>query len=115
MRVYILQLSKNGCCVTGKYYLDVAFRKLWFRLKYSERKTVKKILKLTDQVATVEARVYLHRNDAEENFIANALVQKYRTEYGQFGNKFVELAETAAAGRALSDAGFGLQFAGRRY
>lgn len=32
---------------------------------------------------------------------------------GQFGNKFVELAETAAVGRALSDAGFGLQFADR--
>lgn len=54
---------------------------------------------------------YLHRNDPEENFIANALAQKYRTEDGQFGNKFVELAETAAVGRALSDAGFGLQFA----
>ncbi len=96
---------------TGKYYLDVAFRKLWFRLKYPEGKIVKKIWKLTDQVATVEARVYLHRNDAEENFIANALAQKYRTEDKQFGNKFVELAETAAVGRALSDAGFGLQFA----
>jgi len=95
----------------GKYYLDVAFRKLWFRLKYPEGKIVKKILKLTDQVAIVEARVYLHRNDSEENFIANALAQKYRTEDGQFGNKFVELAETAAVGRALSDAGFGLQFA----
>lgn len=33
------------------------------------------------------------------------------TADGQFGNKFVELAETAAVGRALSDAGFGLQFA----
>ena len=54
---------------SGKYYLDVAFRKLWFRLKYPEGKIVKKILKLTDQVAIVEARVYLNKNDAEENFI----------------------------------------------
>lgn len=108
-RRYMRIIGQGG--QAGKYYLDVAFRKLWFRLKYPEGKIVKKILKLTDQVAIVEARVYLHRNDAEENFIANALAQKYRTEDGQFGNKFVELAETAAVGRALSDAGFGLQFA----
>ena len=110
-RRYMRIIGQEG--QAGKYYLDVAFRKLWFRLKYPEGKIVKKILKLTDQVAIVEARVYLHRNDSEENFIANALAQKYRTEDGQFGNKFVELAETAAVGRALSDAGFGLQFADR--
>lgn len=108
-RRYMRIIGQEG--QAGKYYLDVAFRKLWFRLKYPEGKIVKKILKLTDQVAIVEARIYLHRNDSEENFIANALAQKYRTEDGQFGNKFVELAETAAVGRALSDAGFGLQFA----
>ena len=108
-RKYMRVIQQEG--QAGKYYLDVAFRKLWFRLKYPEGKIVKKILKLTDQVAIVEARIYLHRNDPEENFIANALAQKYRTEDGQFGNKFVELAETAAVGRALSDAGFGLQFA----
>lgn len=108
-RRYMRIIGQEG--QVGKYYLDVAFRKLWFRLKYPEGKIVKKILKLTDQVAIVEARIYLHRNDSEENFIANALAQKYRTEDGQFGNKFVELAETAAVGRALSDAGFGLQLA----
>jgi len=108
-RRYMRVIQQEG--QAGKYYLDVAFRKLWFRLKYPEGKIVKKILKLTDQVAIVEARVYLNRNDAEENFISNALAQKYMTADGQFGNKFVELAETAAVGRALSDAGFGLQFA----
>ncbi len=108
-RRYMRVIQQEG--QAGKYYLDVAFRKLWFRLKYPEGKSVKKILKLTDQVAIVEARVYLNRNDAEENFISNALAQKYMTADGQFGNKFVELAETAAVGRALSDAGFGLQFA----
>lgn len=110
-RRYMRVIQQEG--QAGKYYLDVAFRKLWFRLKYPEGKIVKKILKLTDQVAIVEARVYLNRNDTEENFISNALAQKYMTADGQFGNKFVELAETAAVGRALSDAGFGLQFADR--
>ena len=108
-RKYMRLIQKEG--QPGKYYLDVAYRKLWFRLKYPEGKIVKKLIKLTDQVAIVEARVYLHRNDAEESFISNALAQKYQTNDGEFGNKYVELAETAAVGRALSDAGFGLQFA----
>lgn len=107
-----MRLIPNGG-QAGKYYLDVAYRKLWFRLRYPEGKIVKKILKLTEQVAIVEARVYLNRNDDEGNFISNALAQKYMTADDQFGNKFVELAETAAVGRALSDAGFGLQFADR--
>lgn len=108
-RKYMRLIGTEG--QPGKYYLDVAYRKLWFRLKHPEGKIVKRILKLTEQVAIVEARVYLNRNDAEDNFISNALAQKYLTADEQFGNKFVELAETAAVGRALADAGFGLQFA----
>lgn len=108
-RKYMRLIQKEG--QIGKYYLDVAYRKLWFRLRYPEGKIVKKLVKLTDQVAIVEARVYLNRNDAEDNFISNALAQKYQTSDEQFGSKYVELAETAAVGRALSDAGFGLQFA----
>lgn len=110
-RRYMRLIQNEG--QAAKYYLDVAYRKLRFRLRYQEGKIVKKILKLTEQVAIVEARVYLNRNDDEDNFISNALAQKYMTGDGQFGNKFVELAETAAVGRALSDAEFGLQFADR--
>lgn len=108
-RKFMRLIQKEG--QPGKFYLDVAYRKLWFRLRYPEGKIVKKLIKLTDQVAIVEARVYLNRNDAEDNFISNALAQKYQTNDEQFGSKYVELAETAAVGRALSDAGFGLQFA----
>ena len=108
-RRFMRLIQKEG--QTGKYYLDVAYRKLWFRLCHPEGKIVKKLIKLTDQVVIVEARVYLNRNDAEDNFVSNALAQKYQTNDDQFGNKYVELAETAAVGRALSDAGFGLQFA----
>ena len=104
-------IQEEGGKVT--YYLDVAFRKLWFRLKYPEGKVVKKILKLTEQVAIVEAKVYLNRSDAEENFVSNAFAQKYFSAEDSFGSKYVELAETAAVGRALTDAGFGLQFSDR--
>ena len=95
----------------ARYYLDVAYRKLWFRLKYPEGRISKRLLKLADDMAVIEARVYLSYKDTEENYIANAFSHKFRAEDAQFGNKFVELAETAATGRALADAGFGLQFA----
>lgn len=108
-RKYMRLIQNEG--EIGKYYLDVAYRKLWFRLKYPQGKIVKKLVKLTENIAIVEARVYLDRNDSEDNYISNALAQKYFTIDDKFGNKYVELAETAAVGRALSDAGFGLQFA----
>lgn len=108
-RRYMRQLQNDG--QAAKYYLDVVYRKLWFRLKYPNGKIVKTLKKLTEQAAIVEARVYLDKNDPEDCFISNALAQKYMTVDDQFGNKYVELAETAAVGRALADAGFGLQFA----
>ena len=92
-------------------YLDVKYRKLWFRLCNPGGKIVKKILAIKDEMAIVEAKVYLDRNDPEESFIASALAQKFRSPDPQFGDKFLELAETAAVGRALGDAGYGIQFA----
>lgn len=56
--------------------------------------------------------LYLNKNDPDDSYVANAFAQKYR-EDSEIGQKYVELAETAAVGRALSDAGFGLQFADR--
>ena len=106
---YMRLISEEG--KGDKYYLDVAARKLWFRLKYPKGKIVKQLVYRTEQMAVIEARVYLDCNDPADNFIANAFAQKYLTEDAQFGNKFLELAETAAVGRALADAGFGLQFA----
>lgn len=91
-------------------YLDVQFRKLWFRLKHNTGKIKKRIVQLTKQFAIVEARVYLDKDDAEENYVANAFAQRYFNTADEFGPKYLELAETAAIGRALADAGFGSQF-----
>lgn len=108
-RQYMRNLAGNDGTI--KQYLDVVYRKLWFRLKNPEGKIVKKLLKLTDQTAIVEARVYLQKEDSEDSYIASAFAQKFYSQDEQFGTKFLELAETAAVGRALADAGYGLQFA----
>lgn len=102
-------LTKEG--QEDQLYLDVKYRKLWFRLVYPLGKIVSSIRSFTENMAIVEARIYLDKCDAEENYVANAFSQRFRTNDPNFGDKFLEMAETAAVGRALSDAGFGLQFA----
>ena len=102
-------LTKEGR--EDQLYLDVKYRKLWFRLVHPLGKIVSSIRSFTENMAIVEARIYLDKCDAEENYIANAFPQRFRTNDPNFGDKFLEMAETAAVGRALSDAGFGLQFA----
>lgn len=92
-------------------YLDVKYRKLWFRLVHPLGKIISHIISCTENMALVEARVYLDKCDAADNYIANSFSQKFRSNDPQFGDKFLEMAETAAIGRALADAGFGVQFA----
>ena len=93
-----------------QFYLDVKYRKLWFRLMHPEGKITKRIIKLENEFAIIESRIYLNRNDAEDTYISCAFAQRWRKEDDAYGLKYVETAETAAVGRALADAGFGIQF-----
>ena len=102
-------LQKEG--QPDQLYLDVKYRKLWFRLVYPTGKITSIVRSFSENAALVEARIYLDKTDAEEHYISNAFSQKFRSDDPDFGAKFLELAETAAVGRALADAGFGLQFA----
>ena len=95
---------------TERMYLEVAYRKLWFRLKHPEGAIRKFIREVNDQFAIMEARVYLDRNDPADSYIANAIVKRYFHPEDKLGDKYLEIAETAAVGRALADAGFGIQF-----
>ena len=92
-------------------YLDVKYRKLWFRLANPLGRISSHIVWFNENVALAEAKIYLNYTDAPENYIANAFSMKFRSEDPKFGDKFLEMAETAAVGRALSDAGYGVQFA----
>ena len=92
-------------------YLDVQYRKMWFRLANPNGKIVKKICNFDGNLAVVEAKVYLDKNDSEENFVSNAFAQRFADPSNvEYGSRYLESAETAAVGRALADAGYGLQF-----
>ena len=105
----LTEVDENGQ-PSERMYLEVAYRKLWFRLKHPEGAIRKFIREVNDQFAIMEARVYLDRRDPEESYIANAIVKRYFHPEDKLGDKYLEIAETAAVGRALADAGFGIQF-----
>ena len=52
--------------------LDLPYKKLWFRLKYPNGIIRPLIVKMTDQLAIIEARVFFDRRDSEPaaSFIA---------------------------------------------
>jgi len=86
--------------------LDLKYKKLWFRLKHPAGRTKLTALRITEQLAIIEARVYFDKNDATPNgsYIA--------TRYAQTtpGGLYIEAAQHEAMDAALNDAGFGVQF-----
>ena len=90
----------------GEKVLDLKYKKLWFRLKYPNGRIKLSSLKITDQLAIIEARVYFDKNDAQprSSFIAQ------REAKATLGGLYIESAQHAAIDQALSDAGFGVQF-----
>lgn len=90
----------------GGKNLDLKYKKLWFRLKYPNGRIKLSALKITDQLAIIEARVYFDKSDAQPkaSFIAQ------REAASTPGGLYIESAQHAAIDQALSDAGFGIQF-----
>lgn len=88
------------------YYLDLKFKKLWFRLAHPAGRIKTTVLKITNQLAIIEAKVYYDKNDREPaaSFVAQ------RTLQDKAGTLYIEAAQYAAVDQALCDAGFGLQF-----
>lgn len=88
------------------YRMDLRYKKLWFRLKYPNGKFKLSALRITDQMAIIEARVYFDKADTEPS--ASFITQ--RQAEATPGGLYIEAAQHAALDHALSDAGFGLQF-----
>lgn len=87
--------------------LELKYKKLWFRLKYPAGRIRLYPLKITDQLAIIEARVYLNKEDSEPetSFIAT------KDTANSPGGLYIEAAQYAAIDQALADAGFDIQLA----
>lgn len=90
----------------GAKNLDLRYKKLWFRLKYPQGRIKSFTLKVTEQIAIIEARVYFDKNDKQPRASFIAQREKDTTP----GGLYIEAAQHAAIDQALSDAGFGVQF-----
>ena len=87
-------------------YLDLKFKKLWFRLVHPTGRIKVTALKITEQIAIIEAKIFFNKNDAEP--VSSFIAQRFAK--GKPGSLYIESAQHAAVSQALNDAGFGLQF-----
>lgn len=86
--------------------LDLPYKKLWFRLKHPNGIVRPLLIKMTDQLAIIEARVFFDRRDSAPAASFIAQCSKDEIERGDY----IKAAQNSAIDQALSDAGFGVQF-----
>ncbi len=94
-----LKMTANG----PKLALDT--KKVWFRLKYPEGRIILRPLNITEQMALIEARVFLHKTDPDPTFVST--VQKMLNEVP--GGLYVQAAQHDAVEQVLDEAGFTIQ------
>lgn len=85
--------------------LDLPVQKLWFRMAHPNGPMRVTALRITEQMAIFEAQVFLDRSDVKP--ISVSVVQKTV----QDSKEYIKSAQDEALSQALSDAGFGIQFA----
>ncbi len=87
--------------------LDLRYKKLWFRLACPTGRLKLNALRITEKMAIFEAKVYRDHEDAEplSSYVANCTLDATP------GGLYVEAAQEEALDTALSNAGFGIQFA----
>lgn len=87
--------------------LDLPYKKLWFRLANPHGRIRVNALRITEQMAVYEAQVYLDQNDPLPLVSFTASCTKDAAPDGHY----IEAAQREAINEALTDAGYGLQFA----
>lgn len=87
--------------------LDLRYKKLWFRLANPKGRIRLNALRITEQMAIYEAQVFLERTDENPIGSFTSSCTKEEAPDGQY----IQAAQHAAMDEALSDAGFGIQFA----
>ena len=69
------------------------------------------IVHVDEKSAVVSCKLYEDKADAADQFLAQASAQRFCSEE-KYGDRYLEIAETAAIGRVLAAAGYGTQFCG---
>lgn len=100
---YLRTVSRNGEKVLK---LDLRYKKLWFRLACPSGKMWLNPLRITDQMAIFEARLYADRDDSA-TFLASFTSTQMARDVP--GGLYIRAAQDEALNEALDNAGFGIQ------
>lgn len=95
-----VQMTANGP------KLPLKIKQTWFRLKYPEGRIHLHAVNVTQQLALIEARVFLHKTDGTPQYTTT--VQRMLNEVP--GGLFVQAAQNAAVEQVLDEAGFTVRF-----
>lgn len=105
--VKLLQGTFSGGKPTegNQVQLILKYKKLWFRLACPHGRIRVTALRLTEQMAIIQAEIYRDKDDAKpvSNFVGS------RTAHNTPGGLYIQAAEYEAVDNALTDAGFGIQ------
>lgn len=83
--------------------LELPYKRLWFRLACPDGRMLLNPLRITDQMAIFEARLYAGRDDA-------SLISSFTaTQTAKDGPEYIRAAQDEALNEALDNAGFGIQ------
>ncbi len=101
-------LRKTISVQTGHpvWKLDLRYKRLWFRLACPNGRMLLKLLRISDQLAIIEAQVYFSKDDPVP---AASFTSEQRRENVP-GGEFLRAAQEDALNMALENAGFGIQF-----
>ena len=101
-------LRKTISVKTGHpvWKLDLRYKRLWFRLACPNGRMLLKPLRISDQLAIIEAQIYFSKDDPVP---AASFTSEQRRENVP-GGEFLRAAQEEALNMALENAGFGIQF-----
>ena len=101
-------LRKTISVQTGHpvWKLDLRYKRLWFRLACPNGRMLLKPLRISDQLAIIEAQVYFSKDDPVP--VASFTSEQRRENVP--GGEFLRAAQEDALNMALENAGFGIQF-----
>ena len=105
--VKLLQKSGQGRARTGdeQAQLILKYKKLWFRLAFPNGRIRLTALRLTEEIAIVQAEIFQDKTDGAP--VANYIGS--RSIHNTPGGLYIQAAEYEAVDNALTDAGFGIQ------
>jgi len=85
--------------------LELPYKKLWFRMACPNGRMLLNRLRITDQMAVIEAKVYADKDDP----IPLASFTAMRTAKDVPGGQYLRAAQDEALNEVLENAGFGIQ------